>query len=114
MDKPVIWTWDEENIGERALTTKRQLRKTIRDLSASFVAERNDKLRLKREHAEAVADMDATIQGDMEIYHDLGRRIQWAINQHRDITEAGRCKRCNVASPCRTVRILTGTEELAL
>lgn len=50
----------------------------------------------------------------VQIQEDLRTRIQWAINQHHDITEAGRCKKCNVGHPCRTVRILTGTEELAL
>ncbi len=42
---------------------------------------------------------------------NLGSRIAWVMQQHAAIGENGRCTKCNVGAPCRTIRVLLGDED---
>ncbi len=41
----------------------------------------------------------------------LDDRIAWVMRQHAAIGENGRCTKCNVGAPCRTIRVLLGDED---
>ncbi len=41
----------------------------------------------------------------------LKDRLAWVVEGHVEVSAAGRCTRCNVAAPCKIVRVCLGNED---